>query len=149
MKNLIFQTVFVIAFVMLMCSFSYAQDTTKSGNKKGYQNRAQRGAVHRAHNFVDKNGDGYNDNAPDDDGDGIPNGLDPDYQPKLKLKNNGSHTFIDLNGDGINDSLQFKGKNPGSRKRMHSPKNVSPQDGTNSQNGRNGQNKSGKKRGKN
>jgi hypothetical protein len=29
--------------------------------------------------FVDDNGDGYNDLAPDADGDGIPNGLDPDY----------------------------------------------------------------------
>ena len=30
-------------------------------------------------NFVDLNGDGFNDNAPDLDGDGIPNGLDEDY----------------------------------------------------------------------
>jgi hypothetical protein len=30
-------------------------------------------------NFVDLNGDGINDNAPDADGDGIPNGLDPDW----------------------------------------------------------------------
>lgn len=30
-------------------------------------------------NFVDLNGDGINDNAPDHDGDGIPNGLDPDW----------------------------------------------------------------------
>jgi len=30
-------------------------------------------------NFVDLNGDGFNDNAPDHDGDGIPNGLDADY----------------------------------------------------------------------
>jgi hypothetical protein len=29
--------------------------------------------------FVDLNGDGYNDNAPDHDGDGIPNGQDPDW----------------------------------------------------------------------
>lgn len=58
-------------------------------------------------NFVDKNGDGYNDNAPDHDGDGIPNGLDPDYKgPKLQ-----KHKFVDLNGDGINDNAgQGKGK---------------------------------------
>ena len=31
--------------------------------------------------FVDLNGDGINDNAPDVDGDGIPNGQDPDYVP--------------------------------------------------------------------
>lgn len=30
-------------------------------------------------NFVDLNGDGFNDNAPDHDGDGIPNGLDEDW----------------------------------------------------------------------
>lgn len=29
--------------------------------------------------FVDENGDGFNDLAPDADGDGIPNGQDPDY----------------------------------------------------------------------
>jgi len=29
--------------------------------------------------FLDEDGDGYNDLAPDADGDGIPNGLDPDY----------------------------------------------------------------------
>ncbi|MHB8078537.1 MAG: hypothetical protein ACYDIE_04705 [Candidatus Krumholzibacteriia bacterium] len=33
--------------------------------------------------FIDENGDGYNDLAPDADGDGIPNGLDPDYAPPL------------------------------------------------------------------
>ncbi|MEZ4650206.1 MAG: hypothetical protein R3E97_15770 [Candidatus Eisenbacteria bacterium] len=37
------------------------------------------GKVHRATNYVDANGDGYNDLAPDADGDGIPNGADADY----------------------------------------------------------------------
>lgn len=31
------------------------------------------------HYFIDEDGDGFNDNAPDHDGDGIPNGIDPDY----------------------------------------------------------------------
>lgn len=31
--------------------------------------------------FLDEDGDGFNDLAPDADGDGIPNGLDPDYAP--------------------------------------------------------------------
>jgi len=53
-------------------------------------------------NFIDNNGDGYNDNAPDHDGDGIPNGLDPDYTgPKLQR-----NKFVDLNGDGINDNAK-------------------------------------------
>ncbi|HOP05693.1 MAG TPA: hypothetical protein PLF13_00235 [candidate division Zixibacteria bacterium] len=30
-------------------------------------------------NFIDLDGDGFNDNAPDADGDGIPNGLDEDW----------------------------------------------------------------------
>jgi hypothetical protein len=30
-------------------------------------------------NFIDLDSDGFNDNAPDHDGDGIPNGLDADY----------------------------------------------------------------------
>jgi len=33
--------------------------------------------------FVDENGDGFNDLAPDADGDGIPNGMDPDYVKPL------------------------------------------------------------------
>ncbi len=36
-------------------------------------------AVQHGPNFVDENGDGYNDNAPDHDGDGIPNGRDADW----------------------------------------------------------------------
>jgi hypothetical protein len=30
--------------------------------------------------FIDEDGDGFNDLAPDHDGDGVPNGLDPDYE---------------------------------------------------------------------
>ena len=37
--------------------------------------------------FVDANGDGVNDNAADDDGDGIPNGQDPDF-----VRNSGTGT---------------------------------------------------------
>lgn len=49
----------------------------KSPQKELQKNK---GMVHCGRIFVDKNGDGYNDNAPDDDGDGIPNCLDPDYK---------------------------------------------------------------------
>lgn len=66
-----------------------AQDSTRT--KDGKQQKHGTG-------FVDLDGDGYNDNAPDHDGDGIPNGLDPDYVKKSK---NG---FVDLDGDGINDN---------------------------------------------
>lgn len=40
-------------------------------------------AGYRVGGFVDENNDGFNDLAPDADGDGIPNGLDPDYSPPL------------------------------------------------------------------
>ena len=73
--------------------------------------------------FVDENGDGYNDNAPDADGDGIPNGQDPDYvKPgdgtgksaanagkgfgKPADKGKGTKGFVDENGDGINDNAR-------------------------------------------
>ena len=53
-------------------------------------------------NFVDENGDGYNDNAPDADGDGIPNGMDEDYVSAGR--GTGGLGFVDEDGDGINDN---------------------------------------------
>lgn len=61
--------------------------------------------------FVDEDGDGYNDNAPDADGDGIPNGQDPDYErPGVGSRQGGRgmkadlvRGFVDEDGDGIND----------------------------------------------
>lgn len=38
-----------------------------------------RGNGYTVRGFVDNDGDGFNDLAPDHDGDGIPNGQDPDY----------------------------------------------------------------------
>jgi len=74
--------------------------------------------------FVDLNNDGYNDNAPDADGDGIPNGQDEDYVPAGQQNgssNNGTWTrgrrfqnrtnvdigpnFIDADGDGVCDNF--------------------------------------------
>jgi hypothetical protein len=51
----------------LLVTMVLAQDSTRVVPKYG-------------HRFIDRDGDGYNDNAPDHDGDGIPNGLDPDWQ---------------------------------------------------------------------
>jgi hypothetical protein len=84
-----------LLFFALFTSGVHAQDTTKTKNKKAQQ-------IQR---FVDKDGDGYNDNAPDHDGDGIPNGLDPDWL-KLKKEKSKKLRFVDLDGDGINDNLQ-------------------------------------------
>ncbi len=91
MKKLV---TFIAIFVILI-AYSNITAQTKDPNPP----------VKHGKGFVDKNGDGYNDNAPDHDGDGIPNGLDPDYTgPKLQR-----NKFVDLNGDGINDNAG-KGK---------------------------------------
>lgn len=100
--------------------FAQAQDSARTQTRKQIkakttvQNKAQtrtagtlrsNSAMRHGNRFIDLNGDGYNDNAPDADGDGIPNGMDPDYTgPKMRKGNNGTRGFIDLNGDGINDN---------------------------------------------
>lgn len=63
------------------------------------------GAQHGA-GYVDADGDGYNDNAPDHDGDGIPNGQDPDYTGSKSRHGNGGGGFVDADGDGINDNIR-------------------------------------------
>ncbi|MEJ2053640.1 MAG: hypothetical protein P8X42_06945 [Calditrichaceae bacterium] len=89
--------IFIIIAGLILTTGLNAQDSTGA---KGNIN-------HKNPNFVDKNNDGYNDNAPDHDGDGIPNGLDPDWQKLQKQKRKGQrHKFIDLDGDGIDDNVQ-------------------------------------------
>ena len=56
--------------------------------------------------FVDRDGDGLNDLAPDRNEDGIPNGLDPDYRGRGARHGKGVAGFVDENGDGINDWMQ-------------------------------------------
>ena len=49
--------------------------------------------------FIDEDGDGFNDLAPDSDGDGIPNGLDPDYvkpEDGTGLMNRWAHRYGEL-----------------------------------------------------
>ncbi len=60
--------------------------------------------------FIDKNGDGINDIAPDIDGDGIPDKLDPQFHKKYRYR----HRF----GKEIKDSTNFdKNKKKGRRYR--------------------------------
>ena len=61
-KNALLTAIAIIGLAMLYTPATQAQTCDGSGK-----------------NFVDLNGDGFNDNAPDHDGDGIPNGLDEDY----------------------------------------------------------------------
>ncbi|MBD3383884.1 hypothetical protein GF407_03055 [candidate division KSB1 bacterium] len=76
----------------------------QSPNKEQLQNRHS-----QPNGFVDENGDGLNDNAPDADGDGIPNGQDEDYEPPRDGRGwgrgHGMHGFIDEDGDGFNDNV--------------------------------------------
>lgn len=73
------------AFIILIVALNISvqgQNQKNTGTKNLKQDSTK--IVH-GYFFVDKNGDGYNDNAPDHDGDGIPNGLDKDYNgPKLQ-----------------------------------------------------------------
>lgn len=50
-------------------------------------------------NFVDLNGDGFNDNAPDFDKDGIPNGMDSDWSRQR-----------DGNGRGQRDGSRYSNR---------------------------------------
>lgn len=66
-----FALLFTLALALAAVTGASADDQTTTDTTAST-------VVHGRH-FVDANGDGYNDNAPDDDGDGIPNGQDPDY----------------------------------------------------------------------
>ena len=59
----------------------------------------------KGNNFVDTNGDGFNDNAPDHDGDGIPNGLDEDY---IKPEDGTGYQHQNKNMIQNSDANQFK-----------------------------------------
>jgi len=69
--------------------------------------------------FVDEDGDGFNDLAPDHDNDGIPNGQDPDWSKPMDGSGNKGQSgfgkgraqrgqngkgFIDADGDGVCDN---------------------------------------------
>lgn len=107
MKNLFTIIFLTVLFAVFSETYAQSTDTTKAPVKHG-------------RNFVDANGDGYNDNAPDHDGDGIPNGVDPDYTGAKVQK--GKRAFVDLNGDGINDNA--------AQARAKRGKGYGPADGT-------------------
>lgn len=71
-----FRTLFLTALVLtlgLVATAALAQDDGEVTEP------ADPGNGHGICQFVDEDGDGFNDLAPDADGDGIPNGLDPDF----------------------------------------------------------------------
>jgi len=99
MKKLLLTSAIMLLIGFVTNSIIAQVDTTKTPLKHGK-------------GFVDSDGDGFNDNAPDHDGDGIPNGLDPDY---TGLKNRNGRGFVDLDGDGINDNAAFHRLRKGSK----------------------------------
>lgn len=144
----------LIIFSLSLVSFSLAQDSTKVKEQKRLRDGSQAGTPAKDQKrerqqiqdpttgehgpgFVDENGDGYNDNAPDHDGDGIPNGLDPDYTGAKNRSGKGAKGFVDANGDGINDNIQAARNGKGkSGKSGYGPgdgsgkKGIGPKDGT-------------------
>lgn len=102
------------------------------------QTETESDPVQHGPHFIDEDGDGFNDNAPDTDGDGIPNGQDPDYQGAGKQSGAG---FVDEDGDGINDNAGLglgKGGSRGGRAQGDRPK-----DGTGYRRGSGGGNAGG------
>ncbi len=124
----------MIAGCWLITDSVSAQDSTKKDITPEKQVQQQNQERNREqHNFVDKDGDGYNDNAPDHDGDGIPNGLDPDY--KVLQQQGQEDEFVDADGDGIDDRLVKQGKEKKLQKRQKKGQKsgLQPQDGTGKQ----------------
>jgi hypothetical protein len=108
MKHL-FSILFIV--VVFFIGNLFAQDSTQSKVQKGKTYKKQVKTATKSQTkgqhgvgFVDENGDGYNDNAPDHDGDGIPNGQDEDYDGEKARKGNPQKGFVDADGDGINDN---------------------------------------------
>jgi len=60
--------------------------------------------------YIDENGDGFNDNAPDADGDGIPNGMDDDFVRPMDGSGNG---FGPGDGDCDGTGVGQGGNGPG------------------------------------
>ncbi|HES58945.1 MAG: hypothetical protein JW956_02100 [Calditrichaceae bacterium] len=110
---------------ILLAGNLFAQDSTQAQNSDADKDRE----------FVDNDNDGYNDNAPDHDGDGIPNGLDPDWRKLQKEKKKGKkNRFVDLDGDGINDNIQNAGTSQGEQVQKRQQKMQQGQDGSSIEN---------------
>ena len=81
-----------------------AQNQKRNGKRNAFKKMEKSQKKQANTGFIDENGDGFNDNAQDSDGDGIPNGQDPDYEGVKARKGLNAKGFIDEDGDGINDN---------------------------------------------
>ena len=106
----LFLTVAATLLAFVFTSGVQAQDSLIVQKKNQFKKEVRAGNARMngfpkgVRGFVDANGDGYNDNAPDHDGDGIPNGRDEDYTRAKMRAGNPTKGFVDANGDGINDN---------------------------------------------
>jgi len=112
------QLIYIIFLILTTSLFSASGgDSLKTVNVDSLKKTADTIKVHPAgRRFIDKDGDGFNDLAPDHDGDGIPNGLDKDYR---RGRGNGKgfrhrhrHGWLKVPADSsvINDSSKFRSK---------------------------------------
>lgn len=94
-RNLLSTLTIVVLTVVFSVSNLFSQDNqiknqnqvkSKVKNEIKTQTQTQSQFKEHGNKFVDANGDGYNDNAPDADGDGIPNGRDEDYSGSNSVK---------------------------------------------------------------
>jgi hypothetical protein len=105
MKNSI-KILSVVALFLSASVFAQEQAGVLSGKGPKYRQQSKsmaQTAVKQA-GFLDEDGDGLNDNAPDADGDGIPNGQDADYTGQKARRGAKAKGFVDADGDGINDN---------------------------------------------
>jgi len=103
------QLLTVMMMAVAISLFAIASPVYAQGGQWGHGHGDFGGGANGPGEFIDEDGDGYNDNAPDDDGDGIPNYADEDYvrpedgQGNGNGNGNGPGEFIDEDGDGYND----------------------------------------------
>jgi len=100
------------------------QTQTQTQQQSKNQVKTQTKEQNKVHGvgFVDLNSDGINDNAVDSDGDGIPNGQDPDY---VKPNDGTGQKFQNGKGKGENKKGNMWGPNDGTGN-----SSIGPKDGT-------------------
>jgi hypothetical protein len=104
--------IFLTALIItLFCGAAFLPAQVKAEKTKRQAQTEEKSKTQTGRFFVDKNGDGYNDNAPDHDGDGIPNCIDPDFKGSKMQK--GKRSFVDKDGDGIDDNNETIKKRTG------------------------------------
>jgi hypothetical protein len=107
--NRIALTTLLTLLMSLLAVAAFAQDDVTFGPGQG----------NGVCQFIDEDGDGFNDLAPDADGDGIPNGMDEDYVRPEDGEGNqfrygqGTEALLKAFGDSVVKSLNGNGHGHG------------------------------------